>query len=150
MLIARWNTLTEWDLLMESMDTRTLNCWKEPLTSSWTQTELCYGIDEILSAPGGHSRSFPLQSSLSGMDDDMYYSFGITTEGLARTHYWDVVFYQQRCFLSTLFENTHGFSMRGSQKSNSIHTEQPIARFNCALSEGRTEEQSLAIQHDGA
>lgn len=53
--------------------------------------------------------------------------------GFTHTHHGDIVFYQQRGFLSALFKNAHGFSMGGSQKPNSIHAEQSVSRFDGAL-----------------
>lgn len=84
------------------------------------------------------------------MEGGMSQSLEVTTAGRGHTHYWDIVFYHQRRFLSTLFKNTHGFSMCGPEKANSVHTEQPIARSDCALSEGGTKEQSLLILRNGA
>lgn len=90
--------------------------------------------------------SHPTQGGFSGMGS--WYKLESKTshpQGVAHTHHGDIIFYQQRCFLSALFKDAHGLSMGGSQKPNSIHTEQPVSRFDGALSRDSIEEQSGLI-----
>jgi heme-degrading monooxygenase HmoA len=63
-------------------------------------------------------------------------------QGFTHTHHRDIVFYQQRGFLSALFKDAHGLGMGGSQEPNSIHAEQPVSRFDGALSRDSVKEQS--------
>lgn len=62
--------------------------------------------------------------------------------GFTHTHHGDIVLYQERRLLSTLLKNAHGLRMGGSKKPNSVHTEQPVSRFDGALSRERVKEQS--------